>query len=76
MHDPMLRSLPSPSPNMPSEHLIPGGSKTHLGRWRLRSTKGARGWTYLNEEDTERHPQSLAERYFLGLSLVSQVFIG
>ena len=56
MHDPMLHSLASPSPNMPSERVIPSGSKTDLDRWRLRSTKGARRWTYLTEEDSERHP--------------------
>ena len=61
---------------MPSEHVIPSGSKTHLDRWRLRSTKGAQRWIHLAEEDSERHPQSLAKRYFLGLSFVCQVFNG
>lgn len=39
---------------------------TDLARWRLDSIEGAHRWCYLNEQETEKRPQTKAEKYFLG----------
>jgi hypothetical protein len=41
-------------------------------RWRLELDHGAHSWRYLSERDLKRAaPQSTAEKYFLGLPIVS-----
>ncbi|KAL7266757.1 Lanosterol synthase (Oxidosqualene--lanosterol cyclase) [Rhizina undulata] len=41
--------------------------KTDPTRWRLKSEKGRQTWHYLSEEETEKWPQSVADKYHLGL---------
>lgn len=45
---------------------------TDLGRWRLRvSDVGRHVWHYLSEEEAEAWPQTLLDKYWLGLPMVS-----
>lgn len=44
--------------------------RTDLTRWRLKTDKGNHRWIYLAGTEADQHPQSLAERYFLGLPTV------
>ena len=45
---------------------------TDIQRWRLLDEAGRQTWHYLEtDEDIEAWPQSTADRYFLGLPLVS-----
>ena len=45
--------------------------KTDIYRWRLRDERGCQTWHYLEtDQETEAWPQSIADRYFLGLPLV------
>lgn len=43
---------------------------TDLTRWRLKTDEGNHRWIYLAKTKEDQHPQSLAERYFLGLPTV------
>lgn len=45
--------------------------KTDLARWRLRDDAGSQTWHYLDDDaEAKKWPQSLADKYFLGLPLV------
>jgi len=49
--------------------------RTDYSRWRLLDEAGRHTWHYLeDEEDVEEWPQSLADKYFLGLPLVCTPF--
>ncbi|KAL2040524.1 hypothetical protein N7G274_006503 [Stereocaulon virgatum] len=44
--------------------------RTDIYRWRLRDERGCQTWHYLRtDQETEVWPQSIADRYFLGLPL-------
>ena len=46
--------------------------KTDIHRWRLLDERGCQTWHYLeSDEEVKAWPQSLADKYFLGLPLVS-----
>ena len=46
--------------------------RTDPTRWRLRDEAGCQTWHYLDDdEEAKKWPQSLADKYFLGLPLVS-----
>ena len=45
--------------------------KTDIYRWRLLDERGCQTWHYLeSDEEVKDWPQSIADKYFLGLSLV------
>ncbi len=44
---------------------------TDLTRWRLTNVDGRQTWSYIPDEDTADRPQSMLERYSLGLDTVS-----
>lgn len=45
--------------------------KTDIYRWRLLDERGCQTWHYLeSDEDIKAWPQSIADKYFLGLPLV------
>lgn len=51
-------------------------AKTDLTRWRLNNDRGRQTWEYLSsDEEVARRPQSVAERYFLGLDTVRTLLI-
>jgi lanosterol synthase len=46
--------------------------KTDYSRWRMWDDHGRQSWRYLEDDDeAEKWPQTLADKYFLGLPLVS-----
>jgi hypothetical protein len=46
--------------------------KTDYSRWRLLDERGRQTWQYLRtDEEVEKWPQSVADKYHLGLSTVS-----
>lgn len=48
-----------------------GDAKTDYARWRLLDDRGRQTWHYLeSDEDNQKWPQSVAEKYFLGLPMV------
>lgn len=48
-----------------------GDLKTDYSRWRLLDDRGRQTWHYLeNDEENEKWPQSVADKYFLGLPTV------
>ena len=45
--------------------------KTDIYRWRLLDERGCQTWHYLeSDEEIKAWPQSIADKYFLGLPLV------
>ncbi len=45
---------------------------TDLGRWRLLDERGRQTWHYMSaDKETQSWPQTIADRYHLGLPLVS-----
>ena len=45
--------------------------KTDLRRWRLLDERGRQTWHYLRtDEEVKEWPQSIADKYFLGLPIV------
>lgn len=47
---------------------------TDHSRWRLKNERGCQTWHYLeSDEDAKKWPQTLADKYFLGLDLVGFV---
>lgn len=47
------------------------GDKTDHTRWRLRDDRGCQTWHYLEDDKAAKAwPQSLADKYFLGMPLV------
>jgi lanosterol synthase len=56
-------------------HLSPdsnGDSKTDYTRWRLVNEEGRQTWRYLEtDEENEAWPQTVADKYNLGLPTVS-----
>ena len=45
--------------------------KTDIYRWRLLDERGCQTWHYLeSDEEIKAWPQSIADKYFLGLALV------
>lgn len=47
---------------------------TDLGRWRLKAERGRQTWHYLTtDKELELWPQTYADKYYLGLSLVRHV---
>jgi lanosterol synthase len=47
-------------------------SKTDYTRWRLKDDRGCQTWHYLETDDeTEAWPQTLADKWHLGMDLVS-----
>ena len=44
--------------------------KTDSTRWRLKDVDGEQTWHYLSEEQAKEWPQSMADKYFLGLPTV------
>ena len=55
-------------------HLTPdenGDLKTDYSRWRLLDDRGRQTWHYLeNDEENEKWPQTVTDKYFLGLPTV------
>lgn len=50
---------------------IPVDQKTDYRRWRLLNEDGRQTWHYLKtDEEMKQWPQSVAEKYFLGLPTV------
>jgi lanosterol synthase len=50
-------------------------SKTNYDWWRLENVRGRQIWKYLeSEEERARWPQSIADKYFLGLDTVRSVY--
>jgi lanosterol synthase len=48
-----------------------GDSKTDYSRWRLLDDRGRQTWHYLeSDEEAAKWPQSVADKYFLGLPTV------
>lgn len=48
-----------------------GDEKTDYSRWRLLDDRGRQTWHYLESDDeNEKWPQSIADKYFLGLPTV------
>lgn len=48
------------------------GDKTDVTRWRMVDQDGRHSWTYLEDDEAAKNwPQSHAEKYYLGLPLVS-----
>lgn len=48
-----------------------GDTKTDYTRWRLRDDRGRQTWHYLeSDEECEKWPQTVADKYFLGLPTV------
>lgn len=46
-------------------------AKTDYSRWRLKNERGCQTWHYLGtDEEAESWPQTMADKYFLGLDLV------
>lgn len=46
--------------------------RTDYSRWRMRDDHGRHTWQYLEDEDAAKDwPQTYADKYFLGLPLVS-----
>lgn len=71
--DEFLRSV-----DVPFEKLQNGSpnseESTDLGRWRLKAERGRQTWHYLStDKEVELWPQTLADKYYLGLSLVRNV---
>lgn len=55
----------------------PPDEKTDHQRWRLRDERGRQTWEYLAEgEAVKQWPQSVADKYYLGLETVSDDFCG
>ena len=49
--------------------------KTDIQRWRLLDERGCQTWHHLeSDEEVKAWPQSTADKYFLGLPLVSPNF--
>jgi lanosterol synthase len=49
--------------------------RTDYSRWRLRDDHGRHTWRYLeDDEELKSWPQTLADKYFLGLPLVSTLY--
>lgn len=49
--------------------------KTDYSRWRLRDDRGRQTWHYLKtDEELRAWPQTVADKYFLGLPTVRQKF--
>ncbi len=48
--------------------------RTDFSRWRMRDDHGRHTWQYLEDDDeaAKNWPQTLADKYFLGLPLVSR----
>lgn len=47
---------------------------TDLRRWRLKAERGRQTWHYLStDKEVELWPQTYADKYYLGLSLVRNV---
>lgn len=44
--------------------------KTDYSRWRLLDESGRQTWHYLTDDDIEKWPQSVADKYHLGLPTV------
>lgn len=59
---------------MTFEKRASSGPRTDLYRWRLQSTEGTHRWKHLDQLDSVKQPQSLAEKYFLGLPMVRALF--
>lgn len=48
-----------------------GHEKTDYARWRLKDDRGCQTWHYLeSDEEMKAWPQSIADKYFLGLHTV------
>lgn len=66
------------SADVPFEKLQNGSpnseESTDLGRWRLKAERGRHTWHYLStDKEVELWPQTLADKYSLGLPLVRNV---
>jgi len=49
-----------------------GTSKTDYSRWRLENVRGCQIWKYMeSDEACEKWPQSVADKYHLGMETVS-----
>jgi lanosterol synthase len=46
------------------------GEKTDISRWRLKDDESRHTWHYLSEEEAKEWPQSIADKWYLGLDLV------
>lgn len=50
---------------------VPKAEKTDYSRWRLLDESGRQTWHYLSGDgDVEKWPQSVADKYYLGLPTV------
>lgn len=51
-----------------------GDAQTDYARWRLLDDRGRQTWRYLeSDEENDNWPQSVAEKYFLGLPMVFSI---
>ena len=60
--------------NGPAKHVQPTirNAKTDHTRWRLKDDRGRQTWHYLEtNEQLKQWPQTIADRYFLGMDTVS-----
>lgn len=44
--------------------------RTDYARWRLRADRGKQTWHYLDKEECEAWPQTVADKYHLGMDIV------
>ena len=53
-----------------------GDAQTDYARWRLLDDRGRQTWHYLeSDEESEKWPQSVADKYFLGLPTVGFLYL-
>lgn len=50
--------------------VLSGNEKTDPSRWRLVVNGGRQFWEYVSLNEAAKNPQSIAEKYFLGLQTV------
>lgn len=66
---------------MPAAKAQPGkkaklADRTDYSRWRLLDDNGRQTWHYLeDDEDAKEWPQSTADKYFLDIPTVCQIFV-
>lgn len=67
------RVKPGKAPPLLNNNLDESEAKTDHKRWRLLDERGRQRWVYLHtKQEAEEWPQSPADRYHLGMSVVSK----
>ena len=69
-------AVPNRTNSIPGQHNTPKvDGKTDHSRWRLLDEEGRQTWHYLKtDEEVKEWPQSVADKYFLGLPTVCPPF--